>query len=45
METCHALLDEIRIIASLLEDLVAALPSIEVFAALPALDDDHQLLQ
>ncbi len=36
---CHELLEEVKLIACLLEDLVSALPSIEVFAALPALED------
>lgn len=42
IDTCHALLDEIKIIASLLEDLITALPSIEVFAALPSLEEGAQ---
>jgi CheY-like chemotaxis protein len=38
-ETCHALLEEVKVIACVLEDLITALPSIEVFAALPALEE------
>lgn len=40
---CQDLLEEVKLIACLLEDLVAALPSIEVFAALPALDENLPL--
>lgn len=40
---CDELLEEIKLIACLLEDLVSALPSIEVFAALPALEESSQL--
>lgn len=39
-EPCHELLDEIKVIVCLLEDLITALPSIEVFAALPALEEN-----
>jgi HPt (histidine-containing phosphotransfer) domain-containing protein len=39
-EMCHELLDEVKVIACLLEDLITALPSIEVFAALPALEEN-----
>jgi HPt (histidine-containing phosphotransfer) domain-containing protein len=42
-EMSHELLEEIKLIACLLEDLVSALPSIEVFAALPALEENAQL--
>jgi len=38
-EMFHELLDEIKVIACLLEDLITALPSIEVFAALPSLEE------
>ena len=38
-EMFDELLDEIKVLACLLEDLITALPSIEVFAALPALEE------
>jgi CheY-like chemotaxis protein len=39
-EMFHELLDEVKVIACLLEDLITALPSIEVFAALPSLEEN-----